>query len=489
MPPTPSRETKLVLDLSSQSAKVLTAALQDVTAEARRTEVAFDTVGKSLRSTQQEASRLQVLMSSPDARREIVRQQLEVEKLRAGLDKVMAQEKNRQQYGTIMGGVRNLFGIGTGGGQGDKEAPGALSGLASAATGAVAGLLAFKSVALASPASMQRFRLVAEDTAAVIGDRLRPVLEILTGAFRLLGDFLETILPSADEFRDILAPVTGFLSELRDALASIAPVVRDVLVVAFRALGVALNVLLIPIRFLVGFLQGLFGLSNEVERLKDSTGKAARSIQFGDPMAAVKSVYAAAYLGSAGAGADKQKSPLDGIGKDVSQAVKHLQAISQRAAEIGRLVGEFARQYLKPVIDAIETLVNEPGKVMEATGAPIEDFVREFIGAEKIQREPGLSPKDAGKAKTFDDLAKEFGNAKMVAGDIKRFLESGGGATAAEQKDLAASRNQLQQLIDSIRILAEKAGSTGKYNEEINELLKWAGMTSRRGIDGSAAGG
>jgi hypothetical protein len=466
MPPTPSRETKLVLDLSSQSAKVLTAALQDATAEARRTELAFDTVGKSLRSTQQEASRLQLLMSSPDARREIVRQQLEVEKLRAGLDKVMAQEKNRQQYGTIMGGVRNLFGIGTGGKEGDGGAATGLAGLSSAATGAIAGLVAFKSVALASPASMQRFRLVAEDTAAVIGDRLRPVLEILTGAFRLLGDFLETVLPSADEFRDILAPVTGFLSELRDALASIAPVVRDVLVVAFKALGVALNALMVPIRFLVGFLQGLFGIEG-AERLKDSTGKAARSIQFGDPMAAVKQVYAAAYLGSAGAG-KKEKTPLDKIGEDVSQAVKELQALGAGAAEVGRQIGAVLREivgWVTRIYDLLPKKVFELPPELGGGGGAAKFAVDKVFG-------PRLPPKDPEKARTFDDLAKEYGVAKSVAGDIKRFLEAGGGATAAEQKDLAASRNQLQQLIDEIR-----------------QLMKWAGMTSRRGIDGSAAGG
>lgn len=435
---------------------------------------------------------LRELLDRPAVLSKQVELDLAADKARLEIAKQISQERNRQQYGSLVGGARNLLGIGTGpgatgisGGAGGGLG-GALAGLGGAAAGAASAIaqLAIKTVGLASPATMQRFNLVMEDTLAVVGDRLRPVIEILTDAFKLLGDWLETILPSADEFREILSPVTDFLSELRDALASIAPIVKDVLVVAFKALGIALNALMVPIRFLVGFLQGLFGLEG-AEALKSSTGKAARSIQFGDPMSAVKQVYAAAYLGSAGT---RQQGPLDGIAKDVSAAVKELQAIGKSAAEIGRAVAALAKHTLGEAWDAINKAVGTNVSPKDFLDTVLHDFpsvIDQIVHAPgspfgEKGPEPGLRPRDEAQAEAFSNLGRVYGVAQRRAQAIG-MLPFG--------REAAGQFSKLDQLIDEIRRLARVAGAGGKYEEEINHLLEWAGMTSRRGIDGSAAGG
>src|SRR5262245_12484524 len=68
----------------------------------------------------------------------------------------------------------------------------------------VAGLVAFKAVSLASPGTIQRFNYALQDTIAVFGQRLAPVLEgVIIPGLRLLGDVFNTILPDAKDFKEV----------------------------------------------------------------------------------------------------------------------------------------------------------------------------------------------------------------------------------------------------------------------------------------------
>src|SRR5579885_455223 len=63
---------------------------------------------------------------------------------------------------------------------------------------------ALATVGKASPATMARMNMAWDDMLAVIGRALIPVVELLTAGFRLLGDFLASILPPTAEVREAL---------------------------------------------------------------------------------------------------------------------------------------------------------------------------------------------------------------------------------------------------------------------------------------------
>src|SRR5207245_2940492 len=82
-----------------------------------------------------------------------------------------------------------------------------------------------------SPGTAQRFGLAKEDTLAVIGRTMTPVMETFTQFTRLVGDFLATVLPKANEMREILAPINQAMRELRPAFAGLAQILKvDVIV-------------------------------------------------------------------------------------------------------------------------------------------------------------------------------------------------------------------------------------------------------------------
>jgi hypothetical protein len=192
---------------------------------------------------------------------------------------------------------------------------GAVVAAATAATAAIR-----KAVSLASPGTIERFDLALADATAVVGQRLVPVFEVLTAGVRLVGDFFQTILPPAQEFRAALAPISDALKDLRDALASIAPVIRNILVAEIKTLGEAIRVTLVPIRLLAGFLEGLFGKGKALET---SVGAAVRNVSFQSAESFAKQVNIAAFKSGIGTGGD----PIVGISDNVSKAVDELKKI------------------------------------------------------------------------------------------------------------------------------------------------------------------
>lgn len=212
-----------------------------------------------------------------------------------------------------------------------------LFGLSKAALSAAAGLASFHAVALASPGTMERFQLAINDTTAVVGRVLVPVVEFLTSIIRTVGDVLATILPPASTLREILQPIAQTFRSLMEALAPIITIIKNVLLVALKALAIAVQVVMIPINFLVGIIQGLIGSE---EKLASSVGAAARNISFTSSDAAQKQAYAAIYKNSQGGGMEGMVSgiskTLSDIGEDVRAIAEKIGAAARTAATVGR---------------------------------------------------------------------------------------------------------------------------------------------------------
>lgn len=301
-----------------------------IQAGSSQTAAAFDVIDRSLLSQQQHIVGIKAQLADTSGLRERVKLTIEQEKAQRELNKAIAEERRKQSYEQkgVIGKGLSWLGIGNrpGGADGGQQAgpTQALAGLGTAAMGAVTGLIALRSVSLASPGAMEKFQIVMEDTAAVVGRTLTPILEIVTQAFKLIGDVLASILPSAGDMREALKPISDLFGAIREALAPIAPFIKDVLVVALKALGVVIEIILLPFKLLGKLISALFG--GEDKKLKDSTGTAARNISFTSADAHAKSVYQAAFKSGA-PGQDKSSVPgwlekihgvLDWIGKVVS---------------------------------------------------------------------------------------------------------------------------------------------------------------------------
>lgn len=144
----------------------------------------------------------------------------------------------------------------------------------------------------ASPGTVQRFQLVLDDTAAVIGHKMIPVVELLGKVTRGVGDFLATMLPSTQEFRAALAPIGEAFDDVKKALAPVAVLLRAGLTVGLKMLGELLKSLANAVKFLTAPLRALvdeLGIN-----LNSSVGAAARGVSFSTAGAAAKQVYQAA---------------------------------------------------------------------------------------------------------------------------------------------------------------------------------------------------
>lgn len=231
-----------------------------------------------------------------------------------------------------------------GGTANQESGPGLLGGLGnvlSAVTGpvgmAVAGFTAaagatMKFVEAANPGAVERFNIAMKDTVAVVGHALTPVLEILTGVVRLVGDVLASILPSAEEMREILKPVSEALKELREDIKPLIPILRDQLYIGLKMFAEAVKLAMIPMKVMYKLLGGLLGAGEE---LKSSVGAAARSISFTTQEAFAKSVYQAAFKNTQGAGEAKPTKPittyLDEIGETLDEIAGFVRGIADFA--------------------------------------------------------------------------------------------------------------------------------------------------------------
>ena len=200
-----------------------------------------------------------------------------------------------------------------------------------------------KFVEAANPGAVERFNLAMRDTIAVIGHALTPVLEIFTEAVRLVGDLLMTVLPDASAMRELLQPVFEVMKELREAFASIAPILRDQIAFGLKMFAIALQIALIPMRAFYQFLAGFLGVT---EDLKSSVGAAARSINFTSQESFAKSVYQAAFKGTAGGGGNgelKVSAGMKVIIDKLSEIATHVGAIAKKIGAAAKAAGKAVR--------------------------------------------------------------------------------------------------------------------------------------------------
>jgi hypothetical protein len=144
------------------------------------------------------------------------------------------------------GGLAQALSSGGGalGGAIGTAAFGPLGGAVGSTVGAIPGqaLAAIPQLVQAfNPVAVERFNYILKDVTAVIGDRLQPVLETVGVAFRLIGDVLETILPSQAEMAELMKPINEMFHTLREAIAPLAPLFREMASVELQGFVMALD--------------------------------------------------------------------------------------------------------------------------------------------------------------------------------------------------------------------------------------------------------
>lgn len=197
-----------------------------------------------------------------------------------------------------------------------------------------------------SPVDMMMFDFVLRDIQGVLGERLAPVMELVTKGLRLIADVLDTILPSSTQFEGALKPLSEAFDMLRDVFADIAPLLQDIMVVALQAFAVALRVAIYPLQLLVELLRaiGIIGAPGD-KKLRDSFGRGGQPAHFttGEQMA--QDLYSKAF--SVGKGADPQLKMSD----DISA--------------------------IRGFVQGIANVLNVPKNIRGAIEAPFRDFTEE----------------------------------------------------------------------------------------------------------------
>jgi hypothetical protein len=128
-------------------------------------------------------------------------------------------------------------------------------------------------VQYANPASAERFNMALEDLYGVIGQSLEPVLEVATQVLRAFGDFIASILPSADEMQKLMKELQPVIDEFRGQLSDLVPVIKLVATVVMKLAQVVIQVAA-WFANLIGATIGALGGSGA--KLKSSVGAAYR---------------------------------------------------------------------------------------------------------------------------------------------------------------------------------------------------------------------
>jgi hypothetical protein len=312
---------------------------------------AYADVNKELDKQQEKLNRLNAAMS-PDSVRRRATLNLKIGEAQKKIATATASEEAKQSGkggGGVFSGIASrlgrLFG-GKGGGAAAGEAGeaaggaaeaggaaggigaalgtiGAVAGVAVVAIGAVAiglkklGDVAVSTVSSFSPVTIKLFDFALQDLSAVIGERLSPYVEYLTKVFRLVGDTLETILPTGDEVRSAFSFMDDVLKDLRSAIASVAPLLKDVLIGGLKLFAGAIQSFTLPLRTAIAFLRGLGIISGEA-KLKSSVGKAPRDVAFSGVEEYLKKVYIGALMSGRGA---TPEDKLNNAAENFSNAV------------------------------------------------------------------------------------------------------------------------------------------------------------------------
>ncbi len=192
----------------------------------------------------------------------------------------------------LLGGATDGAGLLEGAMGGGAGGIGALGGAAAAAGPALVALaaaagaaaIAWKGIGLASPGTVDRFQMALEDTTAVLGERMVPVMDFLTEVVRDVGDVLANILPDTSDVKGLMNELRPVLNEIKDEFMALAPVVKDVFVAGLRAAAYglhALNEVLKPLFAAAKDFREMLGLTGP-ENAKTQMGTAIRDVKYND---------------------------------------------------------------------------------------------------------------------------------------------------------------------------------------------------------------
>lgn len=198
---------------------------------------------------------------------------------------------------------------------------------------------------LASPGAGKRYEIAHQDVQAVIGQRLVPVLEIFTQGLRLAGDFLHTILPSAREVRQALAPLGDALRDVRSALAPIAYELKGELRSALSVVAVSLREAALALKLFTLSIPRLSG----APRLESSVGAAPRQASFGGVDDYAKRIYAGAYSSAGPGDAAKQTATNTSRMVDILGQIKDRMQQGSAGGPAGTVAGA--------VVGAVQTWI------------------------------------------------------------------------------------------------------------------------------------
>jgi hypothetical protein len=403
-----SREVTVRLNLKPVQAEVLQRVFGDLAANTGKAQGYIDQITKGLEQQAQQATKLQVAMS-PDLLKERVRLTIEEQKARKEMDAAFRREYERQTLtpaGRMLTRGADVFSGGAaskvvrgaiegyrqksteaGGGVG-----GALAGIGGAVTGIVGGFAAAGSalksfVAAANPAAVLRFDRALADVSGVIGRALAPVLDVVTGALRLFGDFLASVLPSGDQLREALAPIGELFDTLREALAPVAEILKNVFLVALKLLAVPLKIFGALIKGIVHYLQDI-GILNKEDKLQSSVGASVRNATFTSSEAGAKSIYTA-ILASSAPKDGKKSTPawlekiyevLNNIGLYIQMIIA---AITHDEKELDRLATQSHYksdpEQVKRDLSAEQRNANARANLQYAKDNPNSDYTKQYV--------------------------------------------------------------------------------------------------------------
>jgi hypothetical protein len=156
--------------------------------------------------------------------------------------------------------------------------------------------------AKANPAVIERYNLAVDDQQAVIGHRLIPVVELMTDAYRLLGDLLASILPDTNDMRQALSPLKDGLKDMRNVAERLAPGLRAAIAAMLEMAAAAAKIAAAPIKYGMAGLAIASGNPTAAaiagagvgaggEPLKSSVGASAQPAQFMDIGAYQRQMY------------------------------------------------------------------------------------------------------------------------------------------------------------------------------------------------------
>ncbi len=217
---------------------------------------------------------------------------------------------------------------------------GALGPIGMAVGAAVVGLKMFtsavigaaqKTVALAAvnnPAVAERFQRSLLDAEGVIGNRLVPVVEMMTKGMRMVGDVLQTILPSERDVAVAMSELDPAINELREACADLAPLMKQTFRDALEVTAFALHEFAETVHVATAFL----GL-NTGKSLQSSLGMAASQASTVGIEDISKRAIEAAYGQGAGGPQDRTASSAEKILKLLEEQLGRHDAEHQSAGE------------------------------------------------------------------------------------------------------------------------------------------------------------